>query len=451
MRTIFSCLIVLVVTSSALDAADRLEKRSYSGATMGTTYSIVAYTNESTIEATRDPVSQRLERINALMSTYEPESELSLFNASRSTEWFDVSEETAVVVARALEICELTDGAFDPTVGPLIRAWHFDAGERTTTPPTDDAIQQLKEHVGYSKIKVRKSPPAIRKADVKIELNLSAIAKGYAVDEATRVLEDHGIKNYFVEIGGEIRAHGNVGGRRVDRPWRAGIEWPEEDRRSILSSVELHDDSLATSGDYRNFFEHDGVKYSHTIDPRTGRPVTHGLASVSVFSADCMTADALATAILVMGPKRGFEFAEANTIEALLVERGGENGYKQNRTAALKKRPVLFKDPPMLPPTPKNFGATQQATNSETPARAVPQTNQFLSMFLISAAVFAIALGGLAVGLIISKKELKGSCGGINGTKDEQGKSICELCTTPPEECDQLREQIAQQAGERRT
>ncbi|QDT34682.1 FAD:protein FMN transferase [Thalassoglobus polymorphus] len=398
------------------------EPTKIAGETMGTTYHISWIGNDSKPDEIQQLVDAQLVQINKLMSTYDPDSELSRFNKSTQTDWFPVSEETATVVQAALEISKLSKGAFDPTVGRLVRLWNFGSGPHTNEPPTDEEIQKALKSVGYKLINVRTDPPAISKSNPDAELDLSAIAKGFGVDVVFELLQDQGIENFMVEIGGEVRAAGTKNGV----PWTIAIERPESLTQSMHAKVELTDEALATSGNYRNYFIKDDVRYSHTIDPRTGKPVTHQLASVSIVAKNCMHADAWATTLMVMGSEEGLKLAEANHLSAYLLERQGDD-FRELSSSDVAEKFVKF----------------TQAQNEKKKSMS-----PMLTTFLLAAAVFAIALIGLAAGVILSNKTLKGSCGGIAGTKDEQGNSICELCTTPPEECDQFKEKLREQLKE---
>ncbi len=254
------------------------------------------------------------------MSTYRDDSELSRFNRAAADEWFAVSSATAEVVAAAQEISRKTHGALDVTVGPLVRLWHFGPEKVSNArnrfePPSEAALQSARKLVGYEKLQVRNDPPALRKLTNGLEVDLSSIAPGYAVDQVAALLGQHEVKNFIVEIGGEIRAAGR---RDDDKPWRVAIERPLVKRREMYAALEIEDAAISTAGDYRKFFAHDGKRYSHIIDPGTGRPVVHGLASVTVAADTCLEADGWDTALLVMGHERGFEYAEQNSIAALI-------------------------------------------------------------------------------------------------------------------------------------
>lgn len=306
---------------------------------MGTRYNISYVGDGQAInllqEERQQDVDARLAQINRQMSTYDPESELSRFNQSESTDWFEVSEETAKVVAFALEVAELSDGQFDPTVGPVVNLWGFGPDGRRKEPPTDEQVAAALARVGYESVEARHDPPALKKSRADVYLDLSAVAKGYGVDEVSRVLADQGAEASMVEIGGEVVCRG---AKPDGAAWRIGVEKPDERGRTIQTVVELSDAALATSGDYRNFFETDGVRYSHTINPKTGRPVEHQLAEVSVRAENCMKADAYATAILVMGPERGYNWARRHSVAALLIERK-EEGFVERTTPEWDAKP----------------------------------------------------------------------------------------------------------------
>lgn len=302
------------------------------GTTMGTFYSIQVVDLPSAIEpqGLRDKIDAELDLVEGLMSTYRDDSELSGFNRSRSTDWFAVSPELAGLVKEAIRTSEVSDGAFDVTVGPLVNLWGFGPGGGTDTPPTDAEIARTRTCVGYRKLSVRSDPPALRKSEPSLYLDLSAIAKGYGVDRLAELLDVTGVANYLIGIGGELRGRG-YNGRGL--PWRIAVEHPDPGGRVIHRILALHDGAIASSGDYRNFFEQDGRRYSHTIDPKTGRPVTHRLASVTVLAPRTAQADALATAFLVLGPQAGFTLAEPLETPALFIIRTPE-GYSELQTSA---------------------------------------------------------------------------------------------------------------------
>jgi len=288
------------------------------GATMGTTWSATVLSEElgtdpKTLES---QLQQHLDHINALMSTYRPDSEISRFNDQSSSEWFPVSAETAEVIALSQQVSELTGGAFDISVGPLVELWGFGAKERSQKLPTDEQVHDLLGRIGYRKLLLRQNPPAIKKLVPQLRIDLSAVAKGYAVDDLAAFLKTAGGKNFLVEVGGEMRIAGQ---RRKDTPWRVAIENPLEGRREVETIFPLAPTAVATSGNYRNFYIEDGQRYAHTIDPVTGRPARHKLASVTVLDLTCAWADALATALMVMGEEQGRQFCTKQGVAAFFL------------------------------------------------------------------------------------------------------------------------------------
>ncbi|MEX0703704.1 MAG: FAD:protein FMN transferase [Planctomycetales bacterium] len=285
---------------------------------MGTTYSIKIDRLPAGVDARslQAAIDARLEKIDEQMSTWRKDSELSRFNDHDGTDWFPVSAATAKVVAAALEISEQSNGAFDVTVMPLVDLWSFGPQARPEQIPSDDELAAARGHVGWRKLHVRDDPPALRKDDPQLSVDLSAIAKGYGVDVVAEYLDELNVAGCMVEIGGEIRTRGK---KSDGSAWRIGIEAPLDDARRVYDAVELMDQSLATSGNYRHFFLDGGKRFSHTIDPRTGRPIEHRLASVSIVADDCMTADALATTLMVLGPDAGYDWAVKRELAALLL------------------------------------------------------------------------------------------------------------------------------------
>jgi len=332
----FISLIVLVLAADAEPLVLR-------GATMGTTYHIKLAANAGTVDVERlhADVKAILAEIDRQMSTYRPDSELSRFNHTAAGEWFAVSAATAEVVAAAQEISEKSGGAMDVTVGPLVRLWHFgppsdDGGDakREFKPPAPELLKAARDQVGYAKLEARTNPPALRKKVDGLEVDLSSIASGYAIDRLAQLLTERGITSFMIEIGGEVR----TAGRRPDgKPWRVAIERPIAGRREMQASIPLVDAAVATAGDYQKFFEFEGRRYSHIIDPSTGRPIEHDLASVTVVADTCMAADGWDTPLLVLGRDRGYECAEKNKIAAMFIARGKAGGEVRT-TSAWKKR-----------------------------------------------------------------------------------------------------------------
>ena len=338
-----SSLVALVVLLTAgCTSADSFSQHTFQGGTMGTTFSVTVVgepLSSDSAERLRGAIDDQLSGLDAMMSTYDSASEVSRFNALTSSDWFQVSPETATVFLRAREISEVTGGAFDVTVGPLVDAWGFGPAGPQPTPPSDADIARLLTTVGFAQIEVDETASAIRKTDAAVRSDLSAVAKGYAVDRVADLLDTGGYDAYLVEIGGEIRTRGSRSG---GQPWRVGIEKPADGPSSLQQVIELRDAALATSGDYRNYIEHDGVRISHTIDPRTGRPVTHALASVSVIDALCVRADALATALEVLGPDEAYALASEHGWAALLIIRDAAGTYREQSTPAFLARTGLL-------------------------------------------------------------------------------------------------------------
>jgi len=266
-------------------------------------------------------VDAELVSVNDAMSTYDPESEISLFNAQQGTDWVPVSSALIEVVDEAQRIAVLTGGAFDVTAGPLVDIWGFGPARGKGNAPEAAAIETVRKRVGYAQLEARAEPPALRKTRGDLAMDLSAIAKGYGVDRVAARLQRLGVDAYLVEIGGEVRTRG----RRPDgRAWQVAVERPDRGGRAVRQVLPLTGGALATSGDYRNFFSAAGRRYGHIIDPRSGRPVQHELASVTVLADDCMTADAWATALSVLGPEPGLTLAREQGLAALFVLREGD-------------------------------------------------------------------------------------------------------------------------------
>ena len=305
-----------------------------SGPTMGTTFQVKIAREDMALDAEvlDRAIHARLDEVNRQMSTYREDSEISRFNRSRSTDWVGVSPDFARVLSIAQKISTWSNGAFDVTVGPLVNLWGFGPNAIPDRVPPPDSIAACKARVGHEKVQVDLSASAIKKESAGVYCDLSAIAKGFGVDRVATYLDSLGINRYFVEIGGELRTKGR---NHLGQRWRVGIARPSEYGR-LQKALALDNMSMATSGDYHNYFERDGVRYSHTLDPRTGQPITHGLASVSVVHQSCLYADGLATAINVMGPEKGFAFAEARGLAAFMIVRQGD-GFAEKMTSQFEK------------------------------------------------------------------------------------------------------------------
>jgi thiamine biosynthesis lipoprotein len=321
--------VVAAASSATAESRPPVALVTLRGPTMGTAYSVKCWAPGGATAgrdaadapddaSLRDAVERVLAEIDVQMSNYRPDSELSQFNRAAAGAWFPVSPATALVVSEALRYHRLTQGAFDVTVGPALALWRFgpQGGDDQTAyrAPSDDQLAAALTRMGADRLAARLDPPALRKEVDGLEVDLSAIAKGYGVDAVGERLRELGMTNFMVEIGGEIRA---AGVRPDGQPWRIGIEHPQVDRPSLSRVAPLRDLAMATSGDYRNFRRHDGRRFSHVLDPRTARPIPYRGVSVTVVAATCMEADALATALLVMPPAEAYAWCEREQVAAL--------------------------------------------------------------------------------------------------------------------------------------
>jgi len=312
---VVTAVVLLIACSPAAE-----HPHAFMGATMGTTYSVKYFgAKQNKLDAL---VKTRLDDLNAALSTYREDSEVSRFNAQQSTDWFPVSADTLSIVKAAGLISRQSNGAFDITVGPLVELWGFGAGGRTGEPPATTAINALLKHTGFELIEWRESPSAIRKLRPMVAIDLSAIAKGYAVDSVAQLLDRKGITAYLVEVGGEIRSRGMKAG---GKPWQVAIEQPQDysatGNRTVESVLPLTDMAIATSGDYRNYFDYQGQRYSHSINPQTGWPVKTAVGSVSVITDSAMLADGWATALLVLGSEEAITLANQLGLAVHIIER----------------------------------------------------------------------------------------------------------------------------------
>ncbi len=303
------------------------------GPTMGTSYHITVVQVPAGIEKAilQSAIDAELEAVNQEMSTYIPDSELMRFNGAAVGEAVEVSEHLADVIARALSIHQRSHGAFDVTVGPLVNLWGFGPKPEPQAVPDDAQIAQLQQVLGSDALTLEgltlsKSRP--------VAIDLSAIAKGHGVDRVARLLESKGIDNYLVEVGGELRT---AGVNPQGNPWRIGIERPTAGQ-VVQKPIQVSGKAVATSGDYRNYYERDGKRYAHTIDPRSGRPVEHKLASVTVIADNCAEADGLATALNVMGADAALKLAEEEGLAVFLLVKA-DDGFEERYSAAF--RPYL--------------------------------------------------------------------------------------------------------------
>ena len=291
------------------------------GPSQGTTYHIRLgqRLTEGSAAELHSEIDALLAEIDRHMSTYHEDSDLARFNRSSSVEWIAVSPDLVTVVRAALAIYRQSAGTFDVTVAPLVNLWGFGPGGHPGRLPADDEIARARRAVGSDLVEVRADPPALRKRQPDVRLDLNGIAPGYAVDCIGRLLEQHHVTNYLVELGGEIRTRGHTMDGRL---WRVGIERPSALPSGVQLAIELGDGAVSTSGDYRHSFEHAGRRYSHIIDPRSGWPVPDSITSVSVVVEECMLADAWTKPLLVLGPEDGLRLAEERGLAAYFLVRG---------------------------------------------------------------------------------------------------------------------------------
>lgn len=316
----FYRLIFIVLISGILSACQQEPNYlSLNGFTMGTTYQITLQVDQEAAAKLQQSIDKKLILINQLMSTYINDSELSLINQSHSTECLPLSPENNYVIQNAISVSQKTNGKFDITIDPLISEWGFDKKQTNNIIPSKAVIDQLLTQVGYSNIELFEH--CIQKKKAHLSINLSAIAKGYAVDQIAEILEQQSVQHYLVEIGGETATKGS---NPNALPWRLAIEAPVEKQREIQEVFLPNGLGVATSGDYRNYFEKNGLRFSHTIDPTTGKPITHNLASVTVLHEKTMLADAYATAFMVMGKNKALVFAEENNLAIYVLTKEKE-------------------------------------------------------------------------------------------------------------------------------
>jgi thiamine biosynthesis lipoprotein len=306
-----------------------------SGETMGSAWTVkIADPLPASRESLQASVQARFEAVNLALSTWRKDSALSQFNDNDTGDWQQIDAELADVLAYALGLAEESGGAYDVTVGPLVNLWGFGPDPATGRVPSESAIEAARARVGWRKVHVDASKLRARK-DPGVRIDLSSLGKGRGVDRVAGYLDAQGVKNYLIDLSGKLRARGK---NAEGQAWRVAVEPPQADASSGAPPfdpqiIALRDESVATAGDYRRFFEIDGRHYSHIIDPRTGWPVKHGTLSASAIAADCMQADALATVLMVMEPGDALALANRQRLRALLIGRDG-SGYVATHTGA---------------------------------------------------------------------------------------------------------------------
>lgn len=325
-RAVGACLLALLLLAGC---SREVAPEQLSGATMGTTWHLSYLDSPADIAPAQvqKGFAEVLERINSSMSTYTEDSEISRFNALEPNSWARTSPEFFHVLATALDVGQRSEGAYDVTVAPLVNLWGFGPGPANSQRPEADTIAAVRALVGQQHLRLDDSNFSVLK-ETKLSLDFSSLAKGYAVDELAQWLLDHGIERFMLEVGGELRLAGLSG--RGD-PWRIGIEQPDNAGRAVAATLQLTNVGMATSGDYRNYFEVDGTRYSHLIDPRTGYPIAHDLVSVTVVHPDCMLADAWATALTVLGAEQAMSVAQAQGLAVYFIRRV-DGGFAHSHT-----------------------------------------------------------------------------------------------------------------------
>lgn len=315
-----SFFVVLVLLAMA-GCSQREQALPFAGQTMGTSYHVTLIPEGRSVPKDLSlQIQAVLDDVDRKMSTYKPDSELNRLNRQPVGEPMAISPELMDVLVIARQIYGLSDGAFDPTVGPLVDLWGFGPSFHQDQVPDPERIASLLEQVGFDGLAIDEEELIATRLRP-VSLDLSAVAKGYAADRVGELLQSAGLTRYMVEVGGEMALSGN---NADGVPWRIAVERPQVQARDVQQVISVRDVGVATSGDYRNYFEKDGKRYSHTIDPRTGYPITHNLASVTVVTGKSGRADALATAFMVMGEEATLRFARAQDIAVLTLSKRGE-------------------------------------------------------------------------------------------------------------------------------
>ncbi|MDP2636053.1 MULTISPECIES: FAD:protein FMN transferase [unclassified Pseudoalteromonas] len=309
--------IFITLFISGCGQSDEPKELYLEGRTMGTTYHIKAYAKQDKLDSLNllPEVNQLLKDVNQSMSTYIKDSEINNFNRIPAGQVMPISADFRAVVAESIRLGESTK-TLDVTMGPLIDLWGFGPDKKPTKRPTDEALASMVANIGVDKLKLTEQ--GLAKTIDGLELSFSATAKGYGIDKVAELLERHGITDYMVEIGGELR----ISGKKPNaKEWRIAIEQPDAEpgTRKVHRILAPGNNGMATSGDYRIFYEMDGVTYSHLIDPVTGMPTRHDLVSVTVLHPSAMTADGLATALTIMGMNKAQAYAEKNDLAVYLI------------------------------------------------------------------------------------------------------------------------------------
>jgi len=320
---------LLIVVLATLSSCDRQQEIKFAGETQGTTYHVTIAKTTSSLDSAelQQRVEQRLHEIDLALSNYRDDSELSKFNRAPAGEWIDLGRDMNSVLNVSQQMSTESQGAFDITVAPLVNLWGFGPHKKTETIPSEADIASAKSRVDYRNIELDPTQHRARKRQM-LTIDVNGIAQGYSVDQLADVLSALGCTDFLVEVGGELRL---VGHNPEGKLWRIGIEKPTDDLVEVQQPVFASGVGVTTAGDYHDYFEKDGVRYSHTIDPRSGRPIAHRLASVTVIAASATLADGYDTVLEVLGPEQGFEFAQKHHLAAYFVVRTS-NGFAVRTT-----------------------------------------------------------------------------------------------------------------------
>ncbi len=324
MRTlkIFSILLIIsIALCMFFIGKDKKGRMVFEGKTYGTYYKIIINSPKQNPELDND-IKQILKMIDNQMSVFNPHSEISRINQTAADKKIKLSAPMQNLMKKINEVYQKSNHAFDPTVGPLVEIWGFGT-QQTKEKPTPEKISKILEYTGFNKLAFSPNFDTLQKQDSRVNLNLSAIAKGYAVDSVANFLELHDYHDYLVDIGGEMRISGNRSPKETG--WNVAIAAPLENKNENTLVLTLSNTAVATSGDYRNFTYYDGKKISHTISPQSGYPVEGDLASATVFYPHAAIADAYATAIMVLGAKEGLKMADTLDLQAILILRNPQN------------------------------------------------------------------------------------------------------------------------------
>lgn len=324
------CSLLVLLLLAACQPNNQPREYLLEGKTMGTYYVVKFFAEQQPdLIALQQELDTELELINDLMSTYRSESELMRFNRHNNLDPITISLQTAAVIAEAIRIGKQSEGILDVTVGPLVELWGFGARGRITRAPEQFELEAIRDYVGIDKIVLDGN--SLRKLEPRVAVDLSTIAKGYGVDRLAEILLVHGHQSFMVDIGGDMR----IGAAKPTGSWKIAVEKPLTQERTVQRILELSNISLATSGDYRNYFEEDGIRYSHLIDPRSGKPIQHKTVSSTVLHPAAITADAYATTLNVLPATEALAFANQHQIAALLIVKT-ENGFEELYSDAFK-------------------------------------------------------------------------------------------------------------------